>query len=280
MLKVKYCKYYKLKLVIAMSEEKFLIIDFHAHAFPEAIAEKAVENLEEHYRIKIENQGCLANLVNNLKEAQVDKAVLLSAATNELQVRKTNDWLVQSKSDQIIPFGTLHPRYANFLQELSFLKSEGIKGIKFHSDFQRFNIDDKRMWPIYEAIAEDFIVLFHVGDERLNYSSPRKLAKILDAFPKMKVVAAHLGGYMRWDEVETCLLGRELYFDTSSSFWRLSQNRILELIVAHGIDKVLFGTDYPIKTCREEIDNVLNLPLSLEEKKKILGLNAAKLLEI
>lgn len=96
----------------------------------------------------------------------------------------------------------------------------------------------------------------------------------------MKVVAAHLGGYMRWDEVETCLLGRELYFDTSSSFWRLSQNRILELIVAHGIDKVLFGTDYPIKTCREEIDNVLNLPLSLEEKKKILGLNAAKLLEI
>jgi len=263
-----------------LSNEKYLIIDFHAHAFPEAIAEKAVENLEEHYRIKIANKGCLENLIDNLNEARVDKAVLLSAATNELQVRKTNDWLVQSKSDRVIPFGTLHPKYSDFLQELSFLKSKGIKGIKFHSDFQRFNIDDKRMWPIYEAIEEDFIVLFHVGDEKLNFSSPKKLATILNSFPKMKIVAAHLGGYMRWDEVKTYLLGRNLYFDTSSCFWRLPPDKIHELIVAHGVDKVLFGTDYPIKTCREEISNVLNLPLTLEDKKKILGLNAAKLLQI
>lgn len=63
------------------------------------------------------------------------------------------------------------------------------------------------MYPIYESLEPDFPVLMHLGDEKLDYSSPRRMAKILDLFPNMTVIGAHLGGYGRWDEARRYLVG-------------------------------------------------------------------------
>ena len=69
--------------------------------------------------------------------------------------------------------------------------------------------------------GEDFPILFHCGDSRTDFSSPWRLARVLDTFPHLKIIAAHFGGYSEWGEVWKHLTGRKLWFDTSSTLWKL-----------------------------------------------------------
>jgi uncharacterized protein len=253
------------------------IFDVHAHAFPEKVCQKAVQQLEKYYDIKIPNLGSLQGLQESAKAAKVTHVALHMAATNPQQVEVANDWIGDVSSPNIIGFGTLHPDYFQFTKEIERIYQKGIRGIKFHSEFQKFPLDDPRMWPIYEALEGRFIVMFHMGDKTSSNSAPSKLAKVLDAFPKMQVIAAHLGGWFMWEEAENYLYQRDIYLDTSSTNWCLPPAKIAYLIQKHGVDKVLFGSDYPITTHQEEVNGILNLPISEEDKEKILWHNGAKL---
>lgn len=255
------------------------IIDFHAHAFPPKIADKAIEQLAYHYQLHITNQGTLDHLLASADEAGVDKIVLHAAATNPDQVRATNEWIAARCSGRIIGFGSMHADFPDYKQELDRMQVMGLTGIKLHAEFQDFPIDDPRMWPVYEAIGDRFLVMIHVGDRHSDYSSPRRLARVLDTFPGLKVIAAHLGGWSDWDNARRYVLGRDLYVDTSSCTWALPPERVAELIRTHGVDRVLFGTDYPVTSHRDEIMRFMELPLSPEEKEKVLRKNAEGLLK-
>lgn len=259
------------------------VIDFHAHAFSEKIADRAVENLENHYKVKISNGGRISDLLGSARDGGIEHLVLCSAATKPEAVKINNDWvasIANKQPDFITGFGSLHAGMIDFEKELDRMRDLGLKGIKIHPDFQGFDIDDQRMWPIYEAIGEDFILLFHVGDKISEASKPSKLAKVLDAFPKLKVVAAHLGGWSRWDEAKEYLLKRDIYIDTSSTFWCLSREERVSLMRFHGTERVLFGTDYPIRNHKLELEDFLSLPLSTSERDDILFNNAKQLLSL
>ena len=49
-----------------------------------------------------------------------------------------------------------------------------------------------------------------------NPSCPYKLAALLDRFPRLRCVAAHLGGYRQWEHSLKALVGRDVWLDTSS----------------------------------------------------------------
>lgn len=259
------------------------IVDFHTHAFPEKIATEAIEQLEEHYQLQISNTGTLDNLVNKCEEAGLYKAVVHNAALVPEQVKAINNWLLTIENDNLVKFGTMHPDFSDYETELARIKAKGIKGIKLHPDFQKFNMISKKAYAIYEAIGNDFLVLFHIGDEveepAKNYSTPRKLAQIIADFPELRVVAAHLGGYQMWDEVKEYLLGEDIYIDTSSTFDYLSSAEIVNIIRAHGVEKVLFGSDFPVKTPATELGQLSKLDLNLVERMKILSQNGLKLLK-
>ena len=98
-----------------------------------------------------------------------------------------------------------------------------------------------------------------------------------DAFPGLRVIGAHFGGWSVWDRAEALLPGfPNLWVDTSSSFHWLGKERALRIIRAFGADHVLFGTDYPMWPQQPEIDFLCGLPLAQEEKEKILGENALR----
>lgn len=259
---------------------KYKIIDFHTHAFPEAIERGAVANLEKHYSLNIPRKGDMKHLLISAKECGIEKIVVHSGATLWRQVENFNDWIAQNTGDNIIGFGTIHPDHPDCIGEIRRIKEIGLRGLKLHPDFQRFNIDDPRMYPIYESLEPDFPVLMHLGDEKLDYSSPRRMAKILDLFPNMTVIGAHLGGYGRWNEARKYLVGKNIYLDTSSALWRLSSQEAVSIVRAHGADKVVFGTDYPIASHWDELNRFLSLPLTEEERRKILWDNAAKILKL
>lgn len=258
------------------------IIDFHTHAFPEKVADKAVSFLGEHYHMDMKNGGRLNDLCQSAQNANIDIIVVHASATTSRQVESVNTWIGEkANGTSMIGFGSIHPDYeGDIQQELNRIKHLGLKGIKLHPDFQAFHIDDPKMDKIYEKLDETLPVLFHLGDENLDYSAPRRLANVLERFPNIVAIGAHMGGYMCWDEAEEYLFGRNLYIDTSSCLHCMDGERLMELIRKHGMDKVVFGTDYPIVTHKEELKKMMALPLSECERNQILWENAAKILSI
>jgi predicted TIM-barrel fold metal-dependent hydrolase len=119
-----------------------------------------------------------------------------------------------------------------------------------------------------------------MGDKKGDFSSPWRLVEVLDRFPQLTVIAAHFGGYSEWDEVWKHLVGRNVYFDTSSTIWELPAARAREIVLAHGVDKILFGSDYPAQKPAEAIADVLQMELSATDNAKIFHLNAERLLNL
>jgi hypothetical protein len=258
------------------------IIDFHTHAFSEKIADSAIEQLENHYQFEISNSGTVDNLIEKVEEADLHKAVVHNAAVVPEQVKVVNDCLLAIENEKLVTFGTIHPDLDNCEDELERIKSSGVKGLKLHPDFQRFDIISKDAYDMYKAIGDDFLVLFHVGDEVKkrgeNYSTPRKLAQVISDFPELKVIAAHLGGYQMWEEAKDYLLGKDIYIDTSSALDFLPSTEAVNIIKTHGADRVLFGSDFPIKDPAVEIRKLGALGLDLIDRVQILSKNGLKLL--
>lgn len=255
------------------------IIDTHAHIFPQKIAKKATKATGHYYNIPMHGEGTVSDLLKSGSKIGVYKFIVHSTATKAEQVKSVNDFIasVQKENDSFIGFGTLHPDFGDIKREVERIESLGLKGIKLHPDFQRFNIDDKDAMPIYEAIEDRLPLLIHMGDENRTFSHPKRLAHVLDRFSDLTVIAAHMGGYKMWDESMEYLVGRDVYFDTSSTLMFLDSSRALEMIRAHGAKKVLFGVDYPMWSHEKELERLYGLGLSSDELELILWENAHKL---
>ena len=91
-------------------------------------------------------------------------------------------------------------------------------------------------------------------------------------------ICAHLAGYSQWDEARELLAGRDIYVDTSSSLEALEPERAADIIRAFGAQNVLFGTDFPLETPTRALARFARLPLTAEEKRRILGENVARVI--
>ncbi len=261
-----------------------LIIDCHAHVFPDKVALKAMGNIYHFYNFQMpEHPVCsLEHMRQSSAAAGVSMSIIHSTALAARNVEHINDWLASLADKDLCPFGTLHIEYESIPKEVDRMISLGLKGVKLHPDMQEFNIDDERAMPIYEACEGRLPILFHVGDSRTDFSHPRRLANVMDRFPNLVCIGAHLAAYSLWDtDAADRLYGREnLYIDTSSAISFISPELAKEIILRHGTDRVLFGTDYPVSTADIQLKRFYEIDLSEEDRRKILGLNAAKLLNL
>ena len=261
-------------------------IDFHTHAHADHIADSALKAAEQYLRLKSLCPITTAGLSMQMDEANVDKCVLLCLCDSPINLRETNDWALTIRSDRVIPFGVLHPDYEDCAEEVRRLKNQGVKGIKLHCGANRFHPDDKRLFAAYEEIGDDMVVLIHAGALRFSSNdpvngAPHRIANVLKAFPRVKIVAAHLGGYLMLDKAWEHLIGKKLYLDTTwpPSLRTIGNPReVTKIIDTHGPDKILFGTDCPFSNQADEIDYIMDLPIPDNHKQMILGENARNLL--
>ena len=259
------------------------IIDFHNHIFPDKIAPKVVNQLANYYHYEMHGTGEVDNLVRLAKEGGMYKLIVHSTATKVSQVETINTYLGETVKKQdgfFVGFGTLHPDFADIEGEIERIIALGLKGLKFHPDFQGFEIDCDKMFRIYEAVGNKLPILMHTGDETFDRSSPKRMARAVDAFPEVTFIAAHFGGYMNWEDSYEYLAGKDLYMDTSSALDKLSDEFAVQIIRKPGADKFLYASDYPIITHKECLKRFLELPLTEEEFDRILYWNAAGLLGI
>ena len=115
--------------------------------------------------------------------------------------------------------------------------------------------------------------------------TPARTVKVLQDTGTDKLIVAHMGGWTLWDEVEELLIGRNVYLDTSFSIdclegvqGLLNKERFTRMVRDHGADRILFGTDSPWCDQKQSKEWILHTDLTGEEKEKILGENARKLL--
>lgn len=262
-----------------------MVIDFHVHCFPDELAKKAIPILADTAGVPARLDGTVGAVRNSMKHAKIDLSLVLSIATKPEQTQKINNWSVEIQKDGIISFGSIHPEYKQWESELNRIKSLGLKGLKLHPDYQHFFVDDKKMFPIY-GLAEKLglILVFHAGVDiglpEPYHCTPDRLSKIIETFPDLKIVAAHMGGYNYWDDVEKFLVGKDIYFDTSFSVGNMEDSRVKEIINNHGIEKILFGTDSPWTDQSEETGKIKKLQLEGYTEKMIMGENARNLLNL
>jgi len=264
------------------AEKKYRIIDAHCHIYPQKIAAKAVTAIGNFYGIKMSEDGTAPSLIAEGEKVGVERYVVHSTATTVHQVRSINEYIYSEMQahPEFIGFMTLHNEMTDdaIEEEVELAVSRGMKGVKLHPDFQKFNIDDAE--NLYRVTAGKLPVLLHMGDRRYDFSSPERLKKMAEKYPEQVFIGAHFGGYSVWDKVECLKDLPNVYFDTSSSLFFLDKGRASDLIHRFGPERYFFGTDFPMWKPDEELKRFLALDLTEEERENILYNNAAKLLGV
>lgn len=259
------------------------VVDFHVHAFPDHVAQSALDALYSAYRVTPVTDGTLSGLLSAMDRDGVSHSVVMPVATKPTQVRSINDWAASQTNPRLVVFGGIHPELEGAAEEVDRIASLGLPGIKIQANWQGVFVTDPRMYQIYEAAQGRLSITFHSGSERIPFdplkATPSLLAKVHADFPRLTMIAAHMGGYRMWDEMEEHLLGKDVYMDTSACFpEELPGDRLLSLIRRHGVENVLFATDSPLAAPGKEIERLAEMGLTDSELEAILWGNAKRLL--
>lgn len=266
----------------------FMIIDFHTHCFPDTLARHAVSSLEETGGAKAYADGTVGDLLKTAHTANIDISVVQPIAVKPQNTPTINSVACSNnKIGGIISFGSVHPYYSDYKEELKKIKyTYKLKGIKVHPDFMGVNLDDSKMADMLScAVGLGLIITIHMGVDLSHKNCVRSTPKMLyDILPRLKggkIVAAHSGGYLYSDQVLKYLVNQpEIYIDTSYSIGYMEESKLRKIYSAMNPEHILFGTDTPWTDRAESVNRINTFGFSEEDKMKIFCKNALKLLEI
>jgi len=277
-----------------------VIIDFHTHIFPPWLRERRDEYIKHDpcfsllYSQPEAKMATAEELLASMDEAGVGLSVVLNIGwvSHELCVQ-TNDYILDSVSRypaRLVGFCAIQPRAGDAaIAELERCAKAGAEGIgELRSDVQGFDFADKRtMKPLVEAaLKHDLIILTHssepVGHEYSGKGNitPDILYSFIKLFPNLKLVCAHWGGglpfYALMPEIAEALVN--VFFDTAATVFLYKPEIFKQMSLIIGSDKILFGTDYPLMHQNRVLAQIRSAQLPEEDKARILGANAHKLL--
>ncbi len=225
-------------------------IDIHTHAFPDFIAKVAIPALEREGGIKAYLDGTVAGLLASMDRSGIEQSVLCSIATRPEQFTPILEWSKAIRSERIIPFPSLHPDDPLLLEHLQEVHDQGFKGVKMHPYYQDYFLDDAGLNELYQKISElGMILVIHAGYDiaypRIRRADPQRILEVCRQFPKLKLIATHLGGWDEWADVRRLLTGEPIYMELSFALDFLDQKRIRDILLSHPPEYLLFGTDSP-----------------------------------
>lgn len=262
-----------------------MIIDFHTHMFPDKIAKGTIDFLAGVCRTTPYTDGTYEGLKKETLDSGVDISVALPIVTKPKQFTSINEFASHYQEAPVISFGSVHPEADNYKEQLRYIRELGMKGIKLHPDYQEVYFNDIRYKRIVSYASElGLIISVHAGaDPKCPediHCTPQMSAEVVKEAAPEKLVLAHMGGNEQWDEVEEYLVGKNVYFDTGVVLDKMSEEQFLRIVKNHGADKILFATDSPWAGQKEFLEIIRKMPLSESERKKILGENACRLLQL
>lgn len=264
-----------------------MLIDFHTHAFPDALAPRTIPSLAARINQSPCTNGTISDLISKMSDWNVERAVVCNIATNPKQTTNVNNFAISTRlnhSDHITSLGSVHPAFHDPAAEIHRLHDAGIVGIKIHPDYMSVEIDDPAFDVIFSTATEcGMFLVTHAGFDVYSHNKiwapPDRIVNRLRRSPNATLICAHFGGAMMWTEVEENLLGRNVYIDTSlGPITSLSKEQAARMLLKHDPDKILFGSDCPWCSPKETFDYIDALAISSDRKEKIYAKNARALL--
>lgn len=274
------------------------VIDFHIHPIYYDIycssTEDWIRNMQgksaQEWPSFIKYYSQPENWANYLAESGVDYGVILAElspiTTGICPNRYVAEFCRGEKS--LIPFASLNPYLmANTGRELARLVNEdGIRGLKLYPTYNYFYPNDRMLYPLYASAEELKIpVMVHTGSSvfkgsRLKYGDPLFLDDVAVDFPELKILLVHSGrGIWYNNAFFLARLHPNVYMEVAG----LPPQKLLEYFpeLERNADKVVFGSDWPgVKSIKKNIETIRSLHLKPSTIEKILGGNAARILNI
>ena len=259
-------------------------VDFHAHAFPDELAPRAISRIEGLSGITSVLGGNLDSLMASMDAAGIECSVILSIATRPAQFSSILAWSRKIASKRIIPFLSVSPADPQARENVRVAAEEGFQGLKFHPYYQDFDLDNDAMDPVYAAMEErGLICVSHTGFDHaypfVRRADPSRVLRVLERFPRLAFVATHLGAWQDWELAEEKLRGANLWIDTSYSLEFMPQEDARRLILCFPADRVLFGSDSPWADQGRSLELLKGLSLGAAREEAILSGNARALLD-
>lgn len=273
----------------SMSHPDFPVVDSHVHLYPDSLALKVTPALASRFGNAPAFDGTVGGCIAKNATSGIWASLNLPVATKPDSVAGTNrfwaDYAPTRAKGGVFSLASFHSQVEDKAAEVARIAEAGFTGIKFHPEYQLFRFNDAAMDDAWAAMSEFGLVAYlHAGGERVfnppYHSTPSDIATLQLRFPKLKIVAAHLGGFGMWNESEASLVGTSVYLDLSHTFFWMSDAQILRMIKAHGAGRILFGSDAPWQDTGEVLEAFLKLPLSEQERRAICHTNACRLFNI
>lgn len=262
------------------------VIVNHAHVFQE----------------EVRADGTIQVLKNVMDQCSIDKAVCFAPFSTRFNSNgeSANKWLSgQIKNDdRLLAFGAIDFSKDNLADQVEEIYQLGFSGIKLHPAFQKFKVDGEDACEVYRAAEEYGLpISFHTGIHWHRISSYNTLLydEVAFRFPKLKICMEHAGGYAFFNEAigvmcnnpRTVYAGLTSVFDREKNrFWYLGKEKVKDLIWLTGIDRSIFGLDFPFNSAVQIADAMRAMRECLEEmglgrteEEKIFGGNLLKMIE-
>ncbi len=268
-----------------------MIIDFHTHVFPPKIAEKTLNVLKDNVynlrgvKVPAYTEGTVDSLKHSMAENGIDISIIMPIATHSKQTPTINDYAQEISSGNIISFGSLHPLQEDWEEVLNDLAARGFKGIKIHPQYQNVFVDSPEVVRILEkAEGLGLYTMLHAGVDigvpTSELCTPKRLKNLLNYVSGKYLIAAHLGSFEMWNDVEKYLVGTGMMFDISYACSHIEKEQFARIIKNHGADKILYGSDSPWKSQGSPLEELKKLDLAQDDMKLITHKNAIRILNL
>ena len=277
-----------------------MIVDFHAHIFPPEVCRRREEYLRrdptfrELYSNPKASLATADDLLASMDEAGIGKSVIVNFVWQDSALcRLANDYVLESAAasgGRLLPFCIVHPAAGDEARaEVERCARAGALGLgELRPDNQGFDLaaSPEADLLIWAAKAYNLALLFHVS-EPVGHEYPGKsglalgsLYRFVEKAPGVTIIAAHWGGglpfYGLMPRVKKALA--TTYFDTAASRLLYSPGVYRHVISILGVERILFGSDFPFLAQRRCLRETKRVDLDQEEKRLILGGNALRLL--
>lgn len=268
-----------------------ILIDIHTHIFPDALAPRAIKALKNgvyeknHFDAINYTDGTYNGLLKSMNDCKVDISIALPVATTVMQSESINKFAYTIRDDSVISFAGIHPMQDNMEKTLENIKNMRFLGFKLHPQFQDCDIDGKESIKLLQKAEQlGLYAVIHAGEDLSVmggvHASPQKIRNAMEYVSGKYLIAAHLGGWNMWDDVEKYLVGTPVYLDTAMLSKFIDKNQYKRIINSHGSEKILFGSDSPWEKPSDTLNCLEELGLPQNDLENITFLNAKRLFNL
>jgi predicted TIM-barrel fold metal-dependent hydrolase len=275
-----------------------MIIDCHTHIFPEEVRKdreafcKRDKGFSSIYKDSTSKMVGVEDLIASMDESGIDRSVICGFPWSQPDLCSLhNQYLMASASrysNRLIVFVMLlfsNPDWSG--KEFDRAVKGGARGvgeIAFYRD-EMTSQDIHSMKPILTQMEKQGIPLLLHTNETIGHSYPGKgrtplerFYELILSFPNLPIILGHWGGGLPFYELmpEVAKGMANVYYDTAASPFLYSKKIYAIAREIVGIEKIFFGTDFPLISPRRYFKELEESSLSKQDREKILGLNFSR----